>query len=450
MPYIPNTDYERQEMLRVIGVKSFSELLKNIPQELLLQQGLNLPEPLSEFEVSKLLHQYSAKNLDVSKTISFLGGGAYDHYIPAAIDHLISRSEFYTSYTPYQPEVSQGTLQSIFEYQTLICEISAMDVANASMYDGGSALAEAALMAISETGRNEILISKGVHPYYRRIVKTYCHGQQIAVIEIPLANGTTDFAELKRLISEKTAAVLIQHPNFLGYLEEVTELEVLFHATGTLFVTSNDPISLGILAPPGEYHADIMTAEGQGLGNSLNFGGPYFGIFAARKEFVRKMPGRIVGATQDEQGRRGFVLTLQTREQHIRREKATSNICTNQALNALAGSIYLTLIGKSGFSILAEQCLQKSHYLAGELSEIKGVRLKYSAPFFKEFVIETTRNPAQLLPELHEKNILGGIDLSAFDYGFTNEILVAVTEKKSREELDYFVRSLAELVRDKR
>lgn len=446
MPYIPNTDYERQEMLRTIGVQSFRELLKNIPQELQLQRDLNLPDPLSEFEVSKLLQKYASMNLDLTRAISFLGGGAYDHYVPAAIDHLISRSEFYTSYTPYQPEVSQGTLQSIFEYQTLICEITAMDVANASMYDGGSALAEAALMALSETGRNEILISKGVHPFYRQIVKTYCHGQGIAIIEIPLENGTTNLDALQRLISEKTAAVLIQHPNFLGNLEEVFELESIIHATGTLFVTSNDPISLGILAPPGEYHADIMTAEGQGLGNSLNFGGPYFGIFAAKKEFVRRMPGRIVGATRDEQGRRGYVLTLQTREQHIRREKATSNICTNQALNALAGSIYLTLIGKSGFAIVAEHCLQKSHYLAGELSKINGVRLKYSAPFFKEFVIETDLSTSHLLGELQKKNILAGIDLCTFDYGLTNALLIAVTEKRSREELDYFIQCVAEIL----
>lgn len=445
MPYIPNTDYERQEMLSRIGVKSFTELLKNIPQELQLQHDLNLPKALSEFEVARLLQDYSAKNSDVSSTISFLGGGAYDHYVPVAIDHLLSRSEFYTSYTPYQPEVSQGTLQSIFEYQTLICEITAMEVANASMYDGGSALAEAALMAISETRRKEILISKSVHPYYRRVLKTYCHGQQIAVKEIPLEDGITSRAALKEMISEKTAAVLIQHPNFFGNLEEVNELEPLIHQTGTLFVTSNDPISLGILAPPGEYNVDIMTAEGQGLGNNLSFGGPYFGIFAAKKQFVRKMPGRIVGATHDEKGRRGFVLTMQTREQHIRREKATSNICTNQALNALAGSIYLTLIGKSGFSIVAEHCLQKSHYLAENLSKIKGIRLKYDQPFFKEFVIETRFKPGQVLQELHHKNILGGIDLSVFDYGLQNEILLAVTEKRSREELDYYVKNMAEL-----
>lgn len=442
MPYIPNTDAERQEMLQTIGVQKFEELLKNIPEELRLKEPLHLPQPLAELEIIRVLKNIAKKNQDPDATISFLGGGAYDHYVPVAIDHIISRSEFYTAYTPYQPEVSQGTLQAIYEYQTLICELTGMDVANASMYDGGSALAEAALMAINETRRNEILISKGVHPYYRQIVKTYCHGQNIQVKEISLTDGVTDPAELKNVISEKTAGVLIQHPNFLGCLEEVQELESIIHATGTLFVTSNDPISLGIIAPPGEYNVDIMTGEGQGLGNSLNFGGPYFGIFAAKKEYVRKMPGRIAGATVDKKGRRGFVLTLQTREQHIRREKATSNICTNQALNALAGTVYLTLMGKQGFVEVANQCLQKSHYLANEIAKIESYHVKFSNPFFKEFVVEIPGNPEALLKKLREKNVIGGIDLSQFDYGFQNEILIAVTEKRTRQELDYFVQLL--------
>jgi glycine dehydrogenase subunit 1 len=444
MPYISNTDAERQEMLKAIGVSSFNDLLINIPYELRLKKALDLPAPLSELEVIRILKDISKRNLDTESTISFLGAGAYDHYIPVAIDHIISRSEFYTAYTPYQPEVSQGTLQAIYEYQTLICEITGMEVANASMYDGGSALAEAALMALNETKRDEILISQGVHPYYRRIVKTYCHGQNIVVKEIPLEQGVTSLARLSELISDKTAAVLIQHPNFLGYLEEVQDLESIIHQTGTLFVTSNDPISLGVLAPPGEYNVDIMTGEGQGLGNSLSFGGPYFGIFAVKKEFVRKMPGRIVGATVDTNGHRGFVLTLQTREQHIRREKATSNICTNQALNALAGTVYLTLMGKHGFQEVANHCLQKSHYLAEQISQIKGFRLKYSNPFFKEFVLEVPDSPDDLLRALKAENILGGIDLSQFDYGFSNEILIAVTEKRTRGELDYFIRILSE------
>jgi len=442
MPYIPHTEEERQAMLQKIGVTSFGDLIKNIPVELKLKQPLDLPEPLSELEVERLLRQLASKDVDGNQVISFLGTGAYDHYIPAAIDHIISRSEFYTSYTPYQPEVSQGTLQAIYEYQTLICEISAMEVANASMYDGGSALAEAALMAVNETRRPEILISQGVHPYYRQIVKTYCHGQKIAVAEIGLNNGTTDLEQLRSRASENTAAVLIQHPNFLGCLEEVFELETVIHQQGALFVTSNDPISLGILVPPGDYNVDIMTAEGQALGNPLNFGGPYFGIFAAKKTYVRKMPGRIVGSTVDEQGRRGFVLTLQTREQHIRREKATSNICTNQALNALAGTVYLTIMGKQGFKILAEQCLQKAHYLAEKLNALPGIQLKFSAPFFKEFVVELPYSAKKLLAYFQQKNILGGIELSSFDYGFSNAMLIAVTEKRTRSELDLYVELL--------
>ncbi|MCI0513334.1 aminomethyl-transferring glycine dehydrogenase subunit GcvPA [candidate division KSB1 bacterium] len=441
MAYIPNTDAERTEMLRQIGVKSFEELIQNIPAELKLKSELKLPAPLSEMEITKLMRELAQKNLDLNSAVSFLGGGAYDHYVPAAIDHIISRSEFYTSYTPYQPEVSQGTLQAIYEYQSLICEITGMDVANASMYDGGSALAEGALMAINETQRNEILISKAVHPYYRKVIQTYSHGLGIQIKEIPITAGITDVTALKAMISNATAAVLIQHPNFLGCLEEVTELEPVIHRQGTLFVTSNDPISLGILAPPGSYNVDIMTGEGQGLGNQLSFGGPYFGIFAVKKQFIRRMPGRLVGATVDQKGRNGFVLTLQTREQHIRREKATSNICTNQALNALAGTVYLTLMGKHGLHEVAEQCLQKSHYLATALSQIKGMRLKYPAPFFKEFALEVPMDPKELLKKLQARQILAGIDLSVFDLGLAHTILIAVTEKRSRTELDHLIES---------
>lgn len=442
MAYIPNTDAERTEMLRQIGVKSFEELIQNIPAKLRLKSELKLPAPLSEMEITKLMRELAQKNLDLNTAVSFLGGGAYDHYVPAAIDHIISRSEFYTSYTPYQPEVSQGTLQAIYEYQSLICEITGLDVANASMYDGGSALAEGALMAINETQRNEILISKAVHPYYRKVIQTYGHGLGIQIREIPLTAGITDVTALKSMISNATAAVLIQHPNFFGCLEEVTELEPVIHRQGTLFVTSNDPISLGILAPPGSYNVDIMTGEGQGLGNQLSFGGPYFGIFAVKKQFIRRMPGRLVGATVDQKGRNGFVLTLQTREQHIRREKATSNICTNQALNALAGTVYLTLMGKHGLREVAEQCLQKSHYLAAALSQIKGTRLKYPAPFFKEFALEVPTAPKELLKKLQSRQILAGIDLSVFDFGLADTILIAVTEKRSRTELDHFIESL--------
>lgn len=445
MPYISHTEKERQDMLSVIGVQTFNELIKNIPAELVTKDAIKLPPPLSEFEVIQHLNQLSRKNLNLNETISFLGGGAYDHFIPVAIDHLILRSEFYTSYTPYQPEVSQGTLQAIYEYQTAICEITGMDVANASMYDGGSALAEGALMAISETQRKQIIVSKGVHPHYRQIIKTYCHGLGIEIIEIPLSNGITDLEILKSKISEQTAGILIQHPNFLGYLEEVNEMAPMIHQHGGLFITSNDPISLGVLNPPGTYDVDIMTGEGQVLGNSLNYGGPYLGIFAVKSQYVRRMPGRLVGATVDSTGKRGFVLTLQTREQHIRRAKATSNICTNQALNALVGTIYLTLLGKTGLQKAAELCLQKSHYLAEAIQNIRGLKLKYESPFFKEFVFDSPLNSQELLSKLGVKNILGGVNLANFDYGLTNSVLVAATEKRTRVELDYYVRVLQEI-----
>ncbi|MDZ7318989.1 MAG: aminomethyl-transferring glycine dehydrogenase subunit GcvPA, partial [candidate division KSB1 bacterium] len=353
MPFIPNTDADRKAMLERIGVKNFEELLANIPSELRFKRDFSLPDPLSELEVLRAVQLRTQCNRSVADAISFLGGGAYDHFVPAAIGHISSRSEFYTAYTPYQPEVSQGTLQVIYEYQSMIAELLGMDVSNASLYDGGSALAEAALMAVAETGKKRILVSQGVHPHYRQIIKTYLHGQQIETQWVALEQGSTSLADLKTKIDHQTAAVIIQHPNFLGNLEEVFEIAPLVHEHQALFVTSTDPISLGILEPPGNYDVDIATGEGQCLGNSLNYGGPYLGILASRLKFIRRMPGRIAGATVDTQGRRGFVLTFQTREQHIRREKATSNICTNQALIALNATVYLALLGKRGLQEVA-------------------------------------------------------------------------------------------------
>lgn len=446
MSFIPNTDEDRKQMLAEIGIESFEDLLKNIPDDLRLKAKLNLPEPLSELEIRHELQALSEKNKSATDAICFLGGGAYDHFIPAAVGHITSRSEFYTAYTPYQAEVSQGTLQTIYEFQTLICELAGMEVANASMYDGGSALAEAALMAVNETKRTEVLLSKAVHPYYRQIIKTYFHGQRLEVKEIPIEEGITSIDELKRLITDKTAGVIIQHPNFFGFLENVFGAESIIHEKGALYITSNDPISLGILAPPGEYGVDIMTGEGQALGNALNFGGPYLGLLAIKRKYIRKMPGRLVGATEDTQARRGFVLAMQTREQHIRREKATSNICTNQALCALAATVYLTLMGKQGIKKVAELCLQKSHYLADKISSLKGFDLAFKQPFFKEFAIKCPLSPKELIKKLEKKKILAGIDLSQFDHGIPDGLLIAVTEKRFRKELDYFIESLSELV----
>ncbi len=446
MPFIPNTDLDRKKMFERIGIKSFDELIANIPDELKFKKNLNLPDPISELEILQIFNQKMAGTKHASAAISFLGGGAYDHFVPAAVDQLLLRSEFYTAYTPYQAEVSQGTLQAIYEYQSMIAELMNMEVANASMYDGGSALAEAALMAASETRRKKILISQSVHPYYRQIVQTYCHGQSFKVKTIGLENGITSLAALKSNIDADTAAVIIEHPNFLGYLEEVVDISKLVHQNNSLLITSTDPISLGILQPPGAYDTDIATGEGQCLGNALNFGGPYLGIFASKMKYVRKMPGRIAGATVDTKGRRGYVLTFQAREQHIRRAKATSNICSNQALNALAATVYLALLGKQGIQKVASLCLQNSHYLAQQIAEIKGYELCFDRPFFKEFVISTPIAPKSIIDQLNKLNIFPGIDLAPFDYDLKNHLLIAVTEKRSKEEMDFFVESLRDLL----
>ncbi len=444
MPFIPNTEEEKRSMLKDIGVDKFEELLVNIPENVRLKGSLKLPEPLSEFEVTKALAALADKNRNLIDTISFLGGGAYDHYIPAAIGHITSRSEFYTAYTPYQPEVSQGTLQVIYEYQSLICRLFGMDASNASMYDGASALAEAALLAYNHTGRKKIVVSASVHPYYLDVLRTYCHGQSISVKVVGTENGCTDVSKLRELVGETTAAVIVQHPNFFGNLEQVTEISALAHEAGALLIASVDPISLGILQPPSTYDADIATGEGQALGNSISFGGPYLGIFTAKKELVRKMPGRIAGLTEDTQGRRGFVLTYQTREQHIRREKATSNICTNQALNALAATVYLSLMGKFGIKRVANLCLQKSHYLAERIAQLPGFELTFSKPFFKEFVVSTPLPAEDILRTLLDKKIFGGIALARFFPELKNRLLISVTEKRTKEEMDIFLSCLSE------
>ncbi len=444
MAFIPTTEKNRREMLEYIGVGSIDELLAaNVPEDLMFKGELDIPAPLSELEVEKLLREIAGQNEHAGTHVCFLGGGAYDHFIPSAVKHVVSRPEFYTSYTPYQPEVAQGNLQAMYEYQSLICELTGMDAANASMYDGASALAEAALMAQAHTGRGEILVPLSVHPWYRRVIRTYCSRSGITVKEIPVRDGTVDPAALAAACGPNTAAVLVQHPNFFGLLEPVTEIEPVSHGAGALFVTSSDPIALGLLEPPGAFGADVATGEGQALGNPLNFGGPYLGLFAVKQDLIRRMPGRLVGATQDKQGRRGFVLTLQTREQHIRREKAASSICTNQQLCALAATVYLSLMGKAGLPRVAELCLQKAHYLADRLSAIPGFRLRFPGPFFKEFVLQTPVPPARVIRAMQEEKIFAGVDLSRFDYGISDGLLIAVTEKRTREEMDRFSRLMA-------
>jgi glycine dehydrogenase subunit 1 len=441
MPFFPNTDDDRREMLKQIGVSSFDDLLANIPASIKLRDGLALPRPLSEMEVLNELQTLSSQNEGTHTAISFLGGGAYDHFIPSAVNAILSRSEFYTAYTPYQSEVSQGTLQAIYEFQTMISRLTGMDAANASMYDGGSALAEAALLAVRHTDRGELVIAGKVHPRYLEIVKTYSQGWEVSLRYSPIVEGKGDLEGLRTAITNKTAAVIVQQPNFYGCLEDVDEIGKLAHEAGALYIVSVDPISLGLLAPPGSYGADVVVGEGQGLGIPLSFGGPYLGIFAVKESLIRKIPGRLAGITVDADGKRGFTLTLQTREQHIRREKATSNICTNEGLMMLAACVYLSLMGREGIAEVARLCLQKSHYLAQEIEKIPGFKLKWTQPFFKEFVVETPKAPSWILDKLSKKGILGGLDISEFDDDVKG-LLIAVTEKRTREELDRFVSEL--------
>jgi len=374
-----------------------------------------------------------------------LGGGAYDHFIPAIVDHIISRSEYYTAYTPYQAEVSQGTLQTIYEFQSLICELTGMDVSNASMYDGATATAEAALLAHAHTGRVEVLVAGSLNPNYRKVINTYCGSIKMKVSTLPSVEGLIDVEETKKKLSDKVASVIIQIPNFFGLLEDVLKIEPLVHSVGALLVLVCDPISLGIFKTPGEYNADIAVGEGQALGGNLNLGGPYLGYFAAKRFLVRRMPGRIVAATTDTRGQKGFVMTLQTREQHIRREKATSNICTNEALCALSACVYLSIMGKLGIRKVAELCLQKSHYAAEQISRIDGFKKRFDALFFKEFVIETPLPPKKVIRSLLKRGIFAGVDLGLFDRKLKNQLLICVTEKRTKEEIDRLVDELRKL-----
>ncbi len=447
MPFIPNTDEDRKRMLERIGVPDFESLLDGVPHELRLKSLLELPKALSEMEVKNEARALAAKNRSAEDVVSFLGAGVYDHYIPSVIDKIISRSEYYTAYTPYQPEVSQGTLQTIYEYQSMMCELTGMEVSNASMYDGASAMAEAALMAKAINGRSEILIARTVHPRYRGAVKTYLH-HLCCIAEVPYdaATGTTDLDFLSERSGDNTSAILVQHPNFFGCLEDVSEMSEIAHRAGALLVVCFDPVSLGILAPPGEYGADIAIAEGQALGIPMSFGGPLLGVFTTKMDHVRRMPGRLVGRTSDADGKRGFVLTLQTREQHIRREKATSNICTNEALCALSSALYLALLGKQGMREVAELCAEKSHYLSREISSCDGFENAFQAPFFKEFALKCPVPSEAVLEALLEKGFVPGVPLDRFGYGLREVLLVAVTEKRTKEEMDMLVSLLREAI----
>ena len=446
MPFIPTTDSNRKEMLEAIGVSDFEALLEAVPSEARFKGELDLPEPLSEYEVTQLLQDIADKNAHSGTHTCFLGGGAYDHFIPAAVSVITSRPEFYTAYTPYQPEVSQGTLQSIYEYQTMIANLTKMDAANASMYDGASALAEASLLIQTQVKKQGVLVSKSVHPHYRKVIGTYCARSGACMIEVDINDGATDIDKLRSMMTDEMSGIIVQHPNFFGNLEPVEEIAEITHERGGLFGVSVDPISLAILKPPGDYGADVVTGEGQCLGNVLNFGGPYVGIFAVKQPLIRRLPGRLSGVTVDKQGRRGFVLTLQTREQHIRREKATSSICTNEQLCALASTVYLALMGKQGLPAVANLCIQKAHYLAEQLEKEAGIKRLYDLPFFKEFAVECPVPPKKIIEAFREQGIFAGIDLGRFDYGIDNGLMIAVTEKRTKKEMDRYVEVMKKIV----
>src|SRR6266852_4886658 len=446
MRYISNTPAQQKEMLALIGASSIEDLLVRIPAKARLSRPLNLPGAMAEPDLVRHLQRLAGLNAGADEYACFLGAGSYDHAIPSPINHLISRGEFFTAYTPYQPEASQGTLRSIFEYQTMMAELTGMDVANASIYDGASSLAEAALMAHAVTGRDSLLISRGVNPLYRQVVETYVEGPGLKLKSVALGDGVTDVDALRKAVSKHSAAVVIQYPNFFGSLEDVRAIADIAHEAGALLVVVADPINLGLLTPPGASGADIVVGEGQGLGVPMSFGGPSLGVFSAKQDLVRRMPGRLVGATVDLEGRRGYVLTLQTREQHIRREKATSNICTNVALCALMATIYAATLGKQGLVRVGELSAAKAHYAAERLTRIPGVRLRFGAPYFKEFALQLPKPPERVVQRLLRDRILAGVPLRQFDRTLKDSLLVAVTEQRTREEIDAFADALGRAV----
>ncbi|MFA6320516.1 MAG: aminomethyl-transferring glycine dehydrogenase subunit GcvPA [Candidatus Omnitrophota bacterium] len=432
MSYVPHTENDIKEMLKAIGASTTEELFKGIPNNL-RAKSFNIPQGKSEFEVTEHLKKLSSKN--ATNLINFVGAGFYDHFIPAAVDAIVSRSEFYTAYTPYQPECSQGWLQSIYEYQTIICELTGLDVANASLYDGGTALYEAAMMAVRLTGRNKIIMDSGVNLIYRTMLYTYTSNLSVEFVEIPVVHGQSSRDELIKHLDDKTAAVILQNPNFFGAVDDHSDLVERVHKVGALAIASTYPVSLGMLKSPGEMGFDIATGEGQSLGIPLSFGGPYLGFMAAKQGLVRQMPGRIVGATVDSDGKRGFVLTLQTREQHIRREKATSNICSNEALCALRAAVFVALLGKDGIKALAEHNYRNAEFAKETLSRVKGVEVKRSSPTFNEFTVLLPRAADEVVYRMVEKGFASGFPLGRFYKGMDNYLLIAVTEKRTKEDI---------------
>ncbi|MDD5729888.1 MAG: aminomethyl-transferring glycine dehydrogenase subunit GcvPA [Candidatus Omnitrophica bacterium] len=443
MSYTPHTPQEIKEMLKAIGVSSIDELFSDIKKEL-RPKSFNIPEGKSEQEVLRYFKELGARNN--TGLVSFLGAGFYDHYIPSVVDALAGRPEFYTAYTPYQPECSQGWLQAIYEYQSAICELTGLDASNASLYDGGTALYEAAMMAVRLTGKKKILVDCGLNPVYRGMLYTYTSNLSLEFAEIPVVHGQSCRRTLASHLDENTAAVVLQNPNFFGAIDDLSDMAEKARAKGALVIASVNPLSLGILKTPAEMGVDIAVGEGQSLGLPLSFGGPYLGFMACRKEFVRQMPGRIVGATVDKDARRGFVLTLQTREQHIRREKATSNICSNEALCALRALIYLSIIGKAGLVELAKLNFHKAEFAKSLLEKIPGVEVKRSSPTFNEFTVLLPKDAGGVVNKMIDKGFAAGFPLGRFYKGMENYLLVAVTEKRTKEEITGFCEALKEVL----
>jgi glycine dehydrogenase subunit 1 len=443
MSYISTTGDQRKAMLATCGAASIEDLFKDIPAHL-YPKSFSLPRGGSELEIHAWFKKLAGQNY--SHLISFLGGGFYDHFIPAAVDALASRSEFYTAYTPYQPEISQGTLQAIYEYQTDICRLTGLDVANASLYDGGTALYEACQMAVNVTGRKKIVLDSGINPIYRTMIRSYTANLSLEFAEIPVSHGQSDRASVYKSLDDRTAAIILQNPNFFGVIDDHSDITAEAHERGIIAIQSVYPIALALLKTPGEQGFDIATGEGQSLGIPLSFGGPYLGLMAARKSLARKMPGRIVARTVDAAGREGFVLSLQAREQHIRREKATSNICTNQALCALRAHIFLSLIGKQGLKLMAQLCVDKAHYAKERFKAIPGVKVMESSPTFNEFTVKLPIDAGECAGRMIELGFAAGFPLGRYYKGLENYLLVAVTEKRTKYEIGQLVEAMEAVV----
>lgn len=443
--YLPMTEVDRKEMLDEIGVNHADDLFADIPDQIRFKGALDIESRMSEPELMSWMTKLAAKNVNTKDHVSFLGAGVYDHYIPSIVNHVISRSEFYTAYTPYQAEVSQGELQAIFEFQSLVCELTGMDVANSSMYDGSTALAEAAVLSAGATRKKKMIVTASIHPQTRNVLYTYAKAQNLQVVEIEASEGITDLEKLKATVDDETACVLTQYPNFYGQIEPLKELEAITHsAKKAMFVVSANPLALGLLTPPGDFGADIVVGDTQPFGIPESFGGPHCGYFASTKNLMRKMPGRLVGQTTDENGERGFTLTLQAREQHIRRDKATSNVCSNQALNALASSVAMNALGKQGVTEMAQQNVQKALYAKKTLAQ-HGIPAVFSGPFFNEFVVELSKPIREVNQKLLEKGMVGGYDLGRDDAARNRQMMIAITELRTKAEIDTLAEELGGL-----